>query len=124
MNTILWIFQAIMALTFIIPGIAKLIYPVPKLVDKGMTGVEGLSPSLVIFIGISEILGAIGLILPEYLAILPVLTVVASICLGLIMIPAAIISFKRQEYKRIVINIIIFFICMFIAWGRAALLPD
>lgn len=117
MNTILWILQSLMALTFLVPGIFKLIYSEKKLVASGMTGVEGLPISLIRFIGVSEILGAIGLILPKLLNIMPVLTMVSAICLSLIMIPAVVISYKRQEYKKVFINAIIFLICIFIACG-------
>ena len=118
MNTLLWVLQFLMAVTFLIPGIYKLIFSEEKLVAKGMTGAEGLSLPLIRFIGISEILGAIGIILPMLLNILPVLTIVSAIGFALIMIPATIISYKRHEYKKIFINATIFLICIFIAYGR------
>ena len=120
MNTILWILQSLMALTFLIPGMFKLILSEQQLVAKGLTGVEGLPLPLIRFIGVSEIMGAIGIILPVLLNILPLLTVVSAIGLALIMIPAALISYKRHEYKKIFINAIIFCICIFIAYGRIA----
>jgi hypothetical protein len=86
-----------------------------------MTGVEGLPLPLIRFIGISEILGAIGIIVPMLLNILPVLTIVSAIGFALIMIPAAIINYKRHEYKKLPANVIIFLICIFIAYGRIAL---
>jgi len=107
-----------MAVTFLVPGIYKLIYAEQKLVANGMTGVEGLSLSTIHFIGITEILGATGIILPALLNVFPALTIVSAIGFALIMIPAAIISYKRQEYKKVILNLIIFLICVFIAYGR------
>ena len=119
MNTILWILQAVAAATFMYSGINKSIFSIRKLVyEKGQTGVENLSIPVVRFIGISEILGAIGLILPCWLNILPGLTSVSALLLSIIMIPAAVIHYKRKEPKNVMTNVILFGICIFIAYGR------
>ena len=119
MNTILWILQAVAAATFMYSGINKSIFSIRKLVyEKGQTGVENLSIPVVRFIGISEILGAIGLILPCWLNILPGLTSVSALLLSIIMIPAAVIHYKRKEPKNVMTNVILFGICVFIAYGR------
>ena len=119
MNTILWILQALMAIVFIYSGINKSIFSIPVLVhDKGQTGVDNLPLALVRFIGISEIFGAIGLIIPWYLNISPVLTPIAAILFAVIMVPAAVIHYKRREPKNILINVIVFLICITIAYGR------
>ncbi len=119
MNTILWVLQAVAAATFIYSGINKSIFSIRKLVyEKGQTGVENLSISMVRFIGISEILGAIGLILPCWLNVLPGLTSVSALLLSIIMIPAAVIHYKRKEPKNVMTNVILFGICFFIAYGR------
>ena len=118
MDTILWILQALMAFTFLYSGICKSILSEKELVARGQMGVEGLPISLTRFIGIAEILGAIGLILPWWLNIVPLLTPVAAICFALIMIPAARIHYKRREYRNISVNAVLFTICMFIAYSR------
>jgi len=84
MNTLLWILQSIVAATFLYSGIQKSIYSEKKLVAIGQTGVEGLPIALIRFIGVSEILGTIGIILPLLLHILPVLTTVSAICFAAI----------------------------------------
>ena len=118
MNAFLWIFQSLVAAVFLYSGMQKSIYPEQKLVASGQTGVAGLPPGLIKFIGISEILGTIGIIVPQLWHILPVLTIFAAIGLAVIMIPAAIIHFKRNEPKNVLTNGIIFLICLFIAYGR------
>lgn len=118
MNILIWTLQGITALIFMFSGINKSIYSEQTLVSKGQTGVKGLPLKTIRFIGISEILGAIGLILPMLVNIYPNLTSISSICLGLIMIPAGIIHFKRKEYKNVIINVAIFIICITIAYFR------
>ncbi len=118
MNTMLWSLQCITALIFMYSGINKSIFSEQKLVAKGQTGVEGLPPPLIRFIGISEIFGAVGLIVPWWTNILPVLTPIAAICFAVMMILAARIHYKRKEYKNVLTNSIIFLMCLFIAYGR------
>lgn len=122
MNAALWVLQSIIAIVFIYSGFNKSILSERQLVDKGQTGVEGLPLLLIRFIGISEILGAVGIILPLLLNILPVLTTISAICLAGIMIPAGIIHYKRTEYKNILTNVILFVVCLFIVYGRTFLI--
>lgn len=108
-----------MSVIFMYSGINKSLFSIKKLVyEKGQTGVENLPVSFVRFIGISEILGAIALILPWLLDILPFLTGVVAIILAFIMIPAGVIHYKRKEPKNVATNVIIFCICIFIGYGR------
>jgi uncharacterized membrane protein YphA (DoxX/SURF4 family) len=119
MNAALWVLQVIMSATFMYSGINKSLFSIKKLVyEKGQTGVENLPLSFVRFIGISEILGAIALILPWLLNTLPFLTSITAFILAFIMVPAAVIHYKRKEYKNVGTNIIIFCICIFIGYGR------
>ncbi len=119
MNTLLWILQVVMSAAFMYSGICKSTFSIRKLVyEKGQTGVEYLSLPFVRFIGISEILGAVGIILPWWLNILPILTPVSAILFAFIMIPAAIIHYKRKEPKNVLTNVVFFCICIFIAYGR------
>ncbi|HEY4325484.1 MAG TPA: DoxX family protein [Mucilaginibacter sp.] len=121
MNTILWILQALSATIFVYSGVCKSSLPIKQLVyEKGQTGVEFLSLPFVRFIGVSEILGAIALILPVWLNIMPVLTPISAILLALIMVPAGVIHYKRKEPKNVLTNIILFSICLFIAYQRIA----
>jgi hypothetical protein len=122
MNLVLWIFQAFVALTFLYSGICKTCFSEQKLVAMGQTGVEGLPLLFTRFIGLSEILGAVGLIVPWLLSIYPILTPVAALCLGFIMPFAAAIHYRRKEYKSVLFNCSIFLLCLLIAYGRMFLL--
>lgn len=121
MNITLWILQTLMAILFINSGISKSTLGIPALMAKGQTGVEKLPIPFIRFIGISEILGSMGLILPELLHFAPKLTVISAICLGFIMVPASLIHYLRKEYKTVIGNCAVLAICLFIAYGRTYL---
>ncbi len=120
MNTLLWCCQALLAIAFGYSGINKAILSEQKLVAKGQTGVAGLSPMLIRSIGIAEILGAMGIILPWWLNIAPVLTPISAICFAVIMIFAAPIHYKRKEPGNVGTNIGLLLVSIFVAYGRFA----
>lgn len=70
------------------------------------------------FIAVCEILGAVGLIAPRASGIYPELTPLAAVGLGVIMAGAAVVHYSMHEFKPIVVNAMLFCLCMFIAWGR------
>ena len=115
MNIALWIIQGLLALMFIGAGATKLQYEKAK---KILPWVSNYSKVYVAFIGIVEVLGGIGLILPISLGIAPVLTTLAAIGILLIMVFAAIFHVKRGEYKAIGTNIIVIALALFVIIGR------
>jgi len=118
MNTLFWMLQALVAATFLYSGINKSIYSEQKLVAIGQTGVEGLPLTLTRFIGIIEILGSIGLILPLALNMSPELTPLSAVGFAIIMILAARVHYNRHEPKSVVNNCILLLLCVLIAWYR------
>ena len=85
MNIALWTVQGLLALAFFAAGAMKATQPLDKLAQH-MSWIKTTPPGLVRFIGVTEILGAIGLIAPLGLGILPVLTPIAAACLVLVML--------------------------------------
>jgi uncharacterized membrane protein YphA (DoxX/SURF4 family) len=118
MNTALWVCQIFLALAFLYSGATKSTQPVPRLVAAGQTGVDGLPAGLVRLIGISELLGVLGLLLPWHFQILPALTPAAAACLGIVMVLAARVHFRRREYKTMAANLFLLTLCMIMAFGR------
>lgn len=118
LNIILWVLQIFAAIVFLYSGVCKAIFPEMKLIALGQTGVEGLHPAFIKFIGISEIAGSVALIIPNYFDIIPWLTPLSALCLALIMPFAAIIHYKRSEPGNVCTNIVLFIICILIAIGR------
>lgn len=88
MNTALWIIQATLALLFLFTGGMKLVLPIEEM-TKQMPFIPGW---FLRFIGVAEILGAAGLILPGLLRIRPGLTPLAAGGLVIIMIGAVILT--------------------------------
>lgn len=114
METAIWIIKGLIALLFTFTGINKIIFPKTKLLEKGMKGLVDLNEQQIKGAGFLEILGAIGLILPTLLNIYPILSGIAALCLGLTMIVAGWVHFKLNI--SIVPNIVVFALCMLIAW--------
>ena len=86
MNLALWIVQGLLAALFRLAGGAKLILPLDQ-----MTGPVALPGWFLRFIGIAEVLGALGLVLPGLLRIRPGLTALAAAGLVIIMMGATIV---------------------------------
>jgi len=99
-------------------GINKSIYSEKQLITKGQTGVVNLPLPFIRFIGIAEVLGAIGIILPQLLNMLSILTIVSAAGFAIIMVPAAIIHYRLHEPKNIATNTLLFALSIFVVWGR------
>jgi len=118
MNTILWVLQVFLAGTFVYSGIMKSTQQREKLMRIGQTGVADLSYPLIRFIGVIEILGALGIILPQALGVLPVLTPVTATGFAVVMILAAQIHVKRKEFLSFSFNLFLLLISVFVAIQR------
>jgi uncharacterized membrane protein YphA (DoxX/SURF4 family) len=117
MNVVLWIIAGLLAVMFFFAGLTKATQPVAKLATK-MAWVEDYSPATVRLIGILEILGALGLILPAALGIVPVLTPLAAAGLAAIMVPAAVVHVRRGESSLVPVNVVLFALAAFVAVMR------
>lgn len=122
LNIFLWITQIILSLVFIMAGWMKTMTPIEELAVN-LPWVKHTPEMLVRFIGISEILGGMGLVLPSLLRIKPMLTPWASLGLTTIMFLALIFHLYMSEYNVIAINIIFGALALFIYWGRTKKLP-
>ena len=118
MDTLIWIGQGILAFIFLVSGFFKSTHTERWLVTHNQTGVEGLPSHLIKFIGICELLGSAGLILPWYIQIAPVLTPIAASLFAVVMMLAAPIHYKRKELQNVAINVSIMVLCILVAIGR------
>jgi uncharacterized membrane protein YphA (DoxX/SURF4 family) len=119
---VLWIAQVVLAAIFLMAGIMKSTTPINELSQK-LNWVSEDNKLLVRFIGICELLGAIGLILPSLLRIKPILTPIAALGFLTIMILAMLFHIVKGEYHVIPVNILFGAIALFIAWGRYKKVP-
>ncbi|MBL7837158.1 MAG: DoxX family protein [Bacteroidetes bacterium] len=114
----LWIVQVLLAGMFMMAGVMKTITPIEELVKMGMTWAES-TPFLPRFIGISEILGGLGLILPALLRIQPKLTVWAAYALALVMGLAIIVHLVENDAAHTGMPLLLGVLAYFVAWGRS-----
>jgi uncharacterized protein with PQ loop repeat len=118
MNTALWIIQGILAALFAMAGLMKSTQPIDKLVKSGVTWADRFPLSTVRLIGASELLGALGLILPWLLNTVPILTPIAASGLALVQFLAIFHHAKHKEGKAIFFNIVLLSLAAFVAYGR------
>lgn len=120
MNIALWIVAGFLALAFLAAGLTKVSQPKAKLVTMGMDWVESTSAGAVKALGLAEVLGALGLILPWATGIATVLTPIAAAALVIVMIGAVLTHAKRNEYNRVGANVALGVLALFVAVGRFA----
>lgn len=122
MNIALWIVQILLALAFLMAGFMKVSQPIEKL-QKRMNWTKHVSPGTVRLVGILEVLGALGLILPAATHILPWLTPIAAIGLVLTMIGAIITHVRLKEGQAVGAPVVLLLLSLFIALGYFVFVP-
>jgi len=122
MNIALWVVQVLVAIMFLLAGFPKTFQPIDT-VAKRLTWAKQVPAWLVRFIGIAELLGGVGLILPALTHIVPSLTAIAAVGLVLVMVCAIIFHIARKEYSNISVGVILLVLAAFVAYGRFVLMP-
>jgi uncharacterized membrane protein YphA (DoxX/SURF4 family) len=114
-SIILWIVQVVLALMFLFAGGMKLILPLQLLLAQMPMPLPGL---FVRFIGLAEVAGGLGLILPGLLRIRPILTPLAALGLVLDMIGATAYNLISGQIGAAVVTVVLGLICVAIIYGR------
>ena len=112
-NRILWTVQGLLALTFLFAGGSKLVLPLEAM--KGPVAIPGL---FIRFIGVCEIAGALGLLLPGIFKIRQYLTPVAAVGLVLIMSGAVTVTIEGGMIGAAIVPLIIGTLAALVANGR------
>ncbi len=113
MNVALWIAQGVLAAIFLFAGGMKLVLPVEEMTR------EMPMPGLFLrFIGVCEVLGAIGVIVPWLLRIRPGLTPLAAAGLVIIMIGATVLTLTGGDIATALIPLVVGILAAFVACGR------
>ncbi|MGF1507204.1 MAG: DoxX family protein [Chloroflexi bacterium] len=124
MNIVLWVVQGLLAIVFLMAGGMKLIRSRQDIIDSGQDWAEHYQEGFIKAIGVAEVLGAVGLVVPALTGILPVLTPLAAAGLVVIMIGAAVVHIRRSEVVPFAImNSVLGLAAAFIAVGRFVLVP-
>ena len=118
MTYALWIVQGLLALLFLFAGGVKLVLPL-----EGLTAQMPVPDPFLRFIGVAEVLGAMGLILPGLLRIRPGLTPLAAAGLVVIMIGATVLTLVSGGGAQALIPLGVGLLAAFVAYGRWRLAP-
>ncbi|MGH7703174.1 MAG: DoxX family protein, partial [Gemmatimonadales bacterium] len=110
--------QGLLAALFLFAGGMKLVLPLEKL-----TGAVPLPGLFLRFIGVAEVLGALGLFLPGLLRIRPGLTPLAAAGLVIIMIGATVVTLVGGDVAAALISVVVGVLAAFVAYGRWRLAP-
>lgn len=123
MNIVLWILQVLLGLGFVAFGFNHG-FNVEKGKERpGMSWMSVVPRGLMYFIGVCEMLGGLGLVLPAFTGILPILTPIAATLLAVVMLLAALFHIPRREYPNMIGNIVLLLLAAFIAYGRFIIAP-
>lgn len=111
-----WVAQVLLAVVFAMAGPMKLTVPAAELAKT--TGALVLPVEMVRFIGVAELSGALGLLLPALTRIRPGLTALAAAALVVVMVLATGYHIVRGEFASVPVTILMGVLAAFVAWGR------
>jgi hypothetical protein len=118
MNRLLWVVQTLLALLFLFAGAEKQIMSAVEL-----TGQMPLSAAFLRFIGVMEILGGLGLMLPGMLRIRTELTPLAAAGLVIIMIGSVVVTIRTMGFAVAALPLVTGALALFVAYGRWRVAP-
>jgi len=117
-NVTLWVIQILLALLFLFSGCMKFIIPIEE-----MTKQVALPAAFLRFIGVAEILGALGLLLPGLLRIRTMLTPLAASGLTVIVVGATVLMLEYVGIAQAAPPFVTALLTAFVAYGRWRLAP-
>jgi uncharacterized membrane protein YphA (DoxX/SURF4 family) len=122
MNILLWILQVLLALAFLAHGILFLAPP-PEVAAQ----MDALLPRwFQLFLGVAEVLAAVGLTLPGFTRIRPGLIPAAAVGVMVVMVPATVLHLMRSEFSSAAITCVLLAIAAFVGharWRKHAIAP-
>jgi len=121
-NIGIWVAQVLGAGLFIMSGVMKTMTPIPEL-SAMMPWAGEYSATFVRFIGVIDIAGGLGLLLPSLTRILPRLTVIAAAACVLLQILAIGFHAMRGEFEVLPLNVVYIALALIVLWGRGRKAP-
>jgi uncharacterized membrane protein YphA (DoxX/SURF4 family) len=119
MNITLWVLQVLLALVFLAHGIMFLA-PSPEIAVL----MNAMLPRwFQLFLGVAEVLAAVGLTLPGVTRIVPSLVPAAAVGVMVVSVAATVLHLWRSEFSSAAITFVLLLIAAFVAYGRWRLLP-
>lgn len=124
LSAALWTAQVLLAVLFGLAGVMKTFLPIDALLGYGINYAAELPYWLLRFIGIVELSGAIGILLPTLLRIYPRLTPLAAFGFLTIQVLAIIFhAFRGETATSLPMNLSFAALALFVLWGRTKKLP-
>jgi uncharacterized membrane protein YphA (DoxX/SURF4 family) len=114
-NTTLWIVQGVLAVMYLLAGLPKLVMSPEQMATPGPIQ---LPVAFIRFIGVCEILGAIGMVVPGLTGIKPGLTPLGAAGLVIIMIGATVINIVDGPAPVAIATVALGLMCAFVVYGR------
>lgn len=119
MNITLWILQVLLALAFLAHGL-MLLAPPPEVAVQ----MNAFLPRwFQVFLGVAEVLAAIGLTVPGLTRILPGLVTAAAVGVMVVMVSATVLHLARREFGSAATTFVLLLMAAFVAHGRWRRLP-
>ena len=121
MHGLEWVFSIILMIVFLVTGLVKVFWYGKA--QKVFSWTQDLPGFLVLAIGVVEILGALGLVLPAATGIYPWLTPVAAGVLGSLMFSASTFHVLRREKDEAILPVFLLILLAVVAYIRWPLMP-
>jgi uncharacterized membrane protein len=118
MDTALWILQGLLAALFLATGLTKLTQPRAKMAAGPMHWAADVTDAQFRTIGLLEVAGALGLILPAALGIAPALSTLAAAGLVLTMVGATATHVRYGETNRLAVPLLVLALTLLVAVER------
>lgn len=121
MNIALWTVAGLLALAYVAGGTLKVVMSKERLRAAGgpsAAWTEDVKPLGIKTIGVLEILGGLGLVLPALVGVAPDLVPLAALGLTMIMVGAAVTRASRREYRLLLVDLAYLALIVFVLWGR------
>lgn len=120
MNIALWIVQVLLAALFLFAGVMKFIMPIEEMTKQMPVAMSGW---FLRFIGVAELAGGLGLLLPGLLRIKTWLTPLAAWGLMIIMVGAVGLGLVAGDIMGALMPLVVGALLVFVAYGRSRLAP-
>ena len=114
LNVALWVVQGLLAGVFMLTGTTKLVLP-REVLEKRMHWAATWPRWRIRLLGLAEVAGAVGLVVPAATGVAPVLTPLAALCLAVLMVGAA------GTHRRVVPAVVIGALCLVVGAARLQL---
>lgn len=115
-----WIVAGLLAIAYVFAGGTKLVRSKEKLEAQGMKWVSGAHPALIKLVGLLELLGAVGLIVPPLVGIAVATTVFAAVGLVLVQAVAIGVHMTMRDVRGLPVNIALLALALAAAWLAAS----